>query len=615
MLTARDILYGEGKVYSALDIDPIAVQRLLWPDRRFPVFQQNIIYSIWDNDYTFVRAGNKLGKDYMGGFITPLFYLTRHPCRIVTTSAKEDHLRVLWGEMGDWINTCRAPLDYRNGGPLVIQHQNIYKLVEGQRCPLSYIRGMVAGDDSIAAMQGHHIKLTGDRIPRTMFVCDEASSVNHEYWRMARSWCNRAYIFGNPWPCHNFFYYSVKGEPNSPDKGGDILRDPRRPEKGYKRKLFRVRAEDSPNVRFGLAQAGATDWKDYEQKEAEGKLRKEPTDDILIPGVKPWGEYKDDRRTWDRIQQCVSLDGEFYEGAELRLFPPEWIKHSVALYHEWADKAKKKFGASDLLRIGGAHMVHPRSFLPGNTLQRRKARAGGGDTAQGGDSTALSAVDECGIMPNGLVSEKTPDTSVVTGKVAAWVHHWQFSWDRFVYDMGGGGKQHGDLMRARGQDVRMLYFNEASSANPRDMDDQQRQRSISESRKVFKNVRAEMFFALRKLMDPSLLTMNQFERAQVLQSFRGDGAPAVTEFYGWAIPDDTVALTEFVRQINCAIPLTYNEEGQQWVVPKYPKDRDDDKPNLVSICGCSPDELDAVILGIHGMLRPEVRAPFSLGSR
>lgn len=41
--------------------DPFALQRFYWPHVRFYSKQREIIESIWSNDETYVRAGNKLG--------------------------------------------------------------------------------------------------------------------------------------------------------------------------------------------------------------------------------------------------------------------------------------------------------------------------------------------------------------------------------------------------------------------------------------------------------------------------------------------------------------------------------------------------------------------------
>jgi hypothetical protein len=210
--------------------EPIALKELLWPSVTFYDRQVEIIKSVRDNDETFVVAGNKLGKDFVAAFIVLWFFLTRHPCRVVTTSAKDDHLDVLWGEIGSFVQSCKYPLDFQRGGPLIINQREITKHPNpkygdeyGNGCALSYIKGMVAGQQSIAALGGHHIAETGDGVPRTLFVGDEASSIPEMYWLVVQGWSNRRFIFGNSWPCANFFYHAFHGKPGTADKGGDIL--------------------------------------------------------------------------------------------------------------------------------------------------------------------------------------------------------------------------------------------------------------------------------------------------------------------------------------------------------------------------------------------------------
>lgn len=577
------VLHGVGP----REIDPFELGAALWPDDKWASYQRRVVYSVWNNVETTVKAGNKLGKDYKGGFIATVGFLTRHPCRIITTSAKDQHLRVLWGEIGERIRRSRAPLDVKRGGPLIINHQSIGKMVDGERCPLSYIMGMVAGADSMASMQGHHIALTGDGIWRTMFMCDEASSVNHEYYRMARSWFNRAYIFGNPWPCNNFFWQAFKGTPGTDDKGGDIPRDrhdaerEKRPidyTKGYRRKVFTLRAQDSPNVRYG---------------EAEVKAGLRPSNRILVPGLKPYDEYVEDRRMWDIKQQTVSLDGEFYEGAEVRMFPQQWI-----------------MAANELAKTHGR--LHP-----GTKKQRTKALGIGVDCAMGGDDTAMCAVDECGILE--LVSKKTPDTNVIVGEVEAFVKKWSCPWESVFFDIGGGGKQHADRLRARGRNLRTITFN-ASPADDVDLlhtreKDRHGRQDVTERRQVYRDRRSELYGNLRELMDPALLTLPPQERAVALKAIMGHGQAAKLQFYGFAIPEglfgtrstpnpfnDPHALSELNRQMG-PIPLEYDEYGRMFLIPKHPRPGDEEKPSLTGLLGCSPDELEACVLAIHAMLR------------
>jgi hypothetical protein len=191
--------------------NPLAFVKFGWPDVVLYNKQREVMLSVRDNDETYVPAANMTGKDYISGLIVLWFFLTRRPCKCILTSAKSDHLRVLFGEIGRFIQTCQFPLTVDRGGPLVVNHHELRWEFKGRRCTLSYVRGMVAAPDSIASMQGHHVANIGDGVPRTLFVADEASSVPDDYYTMASTWARRMLVIGNTWPCRNFFWRAVRG--------------------------------------------------------------------------------------------------------------------------------------------------------------------------------------------------------------------------------------------------------------------------------------------------------------------------------------------------------------------------------------------------------------------
>jgi len=199
--------------------DPVKFGRILWPDVKFYDREVEILYSLVDNDETVCVAGNMLGKDYTAAFAVLWFFLTRSPCRVVTTSVDATQLEgVLWGEIRRFIQTSRYPLEVERGGPLLVNHLHLRKVFtsgdkKGQTCGVSYCIGRVAAKGE--GMLGHHIAATGDGIPRTLFVADEASGVEDISYERADTWANRKLIIGNPYACSNFFYRSIKG--------GDII--------------------------------------------------------------------------------------------------------------------------------------------------------------------------------------------------------------------------------------------------------------------------------------------------------------------------------------------------------------------------------------------------------
>lgn len=204
----------------------LALGRMYWPETEFYDRQKEVIHSLVENDETVVVAGNQLGKDFIAGFIAVTFFLSpwtffppsyvqyvesrrgnspmhvAHMRRIVTTSVRDDHLDVLWAEIGRFLSTSKIPLMETRGGPLVINHHEI-RLREDKEVknPGSYLLGMVSAKGE--GMAGHHA-------PYTMAIVDEASGVDDAAYSFAQGWAKKFFIFGNANPCNNFFRQAVK---------------------------------------------------------------------------------------------------------------------------------------------------------------------------------------------------------------------------------------------------------------------------------------------------------------------------------------------------------------------------------------------------------------------
>ena len=177
------------------------IKNALWPHVTFYDRQWEIVDSVERNDETYVPAGNMLGKDFVTGFICVAEFLRHRIARIVTTSVKDDHLRVLWGEINRFINTSRLPLRTEDGGPLIVNHRDVTKVVNGARCSISYLRGMVSAKGE--GLAGHHA-------PYTLGVGDEASGLDDEVYKQFQGWAKRMLFIGNPNPCANFFFRGVE---------------------------------------------------------------------------------------------------------------------------------------------------------------------------------------------------------------------------------------------------------------------------------------------------------------------------------------------------------------------------------------------------------------------
>jgi hypothetical protein len=157
-----------------------------------------VVRSVWRNVETFVPAGNKLGKDWIAGFIALTFFLLHEEVRVITTSVKDDHLRVLWGEIGRFIATSEVPLRREDGGPLIVNHRDIRKVnvKTGKLDEISYLRGMVS--ERGEGMAGHHAGAT-------LLIIDEASGVDDCVYTQGATWAKRILAIGNPNPSSTFF--------------------------------------------------------------------------------------------------------------------------------------------------------------------------------------------------------------------------------------------------------------------------------------------------------------------------------------------------------------------------------------------------------------------------
>ncbi len=185
--------------------DPIYFFKYFWPDVTFYDKQWEMIWDVENTPEVYVVAGNKLGKDFCAAAITLRYFLIHHPVRIVTTSVKERHLKVLWGEMGRFIQTSAHPLTVDKGGPLIWNHMDLTKVVNGVKCPISYCWGMVSETEE--GLSGHHA-------PWTLAVVDEASGVGNKAYSAMQGWAKRILAFGNPnQPAHgdSFFKSGVEG--------------------------------------------------------------------------------------------------------------------------------------------------------------------------------------------------------------------------------------------------------------------------------------------------------------------------------------------------------------------------------------------------------------------
>jgi hypothetical protein len=275
------------------------------------------------------------------------------------------------------------------------------------------------------------------------------------------------------------------------------------------------------------------------------------TNDIVCPGVLSFAEYKNRRKHWDIVRQCVGLDAQFYAGAQLLLFPPDWLNYSEELHR-------------------------------GLSGRRRVAKAMGVDTGQGVANSSWAVVDALGLIE--LVSYKTPNTSVIPGQTKALMRKYNLEPEQVLFDLGGGGKEHADTLRSQGLNVGAISFGDGVSLPPKHglrlVDE--RFEAFEESR-IYLNRRAQMYGEASDIFNP------------------------VGEHGGFALPFEGEQYQELRRQL-APLPKLYDAEGRLYMLPKDKRRPDSKEQTLIELLGCSPDEADALVLGIHRMLHEEYTA-------
>ena len=203
--------------------DVLLFSKRYWPEVRWYLEQREIIRSLTEVNDTVVPAAKRMGKDYAAAFIALVFFICPqlffaedyvrqveswrkpgqpdwqvHTRRVITTSVKEAHLDVLWGEMSRFLLTASIPLLESKGGHLVVNSMEIRLKEERDAVaePLNYLKGMVAKED--VSMAGHHSAYG-------LFLADEASALRNENFKQAKGWAHKTLLIGNTNPTNNIF--------------------------------------------------------------------------------------------------------------------------------------------------------------------------------------------------------------------------------------------------------------------------------------------------------------------------------------------------------------------------------------------------------------------------
>lgn len=300
----------------------------------------------------------------------------------------------------------------------------------------------------------------------------------------------------------------------------------------YLRKIITITAEDSPNVKLAL------------QQRARGL---EPTREVILPGVLTYDEYLQRRQLWDEERQCIGLDAKFYVGATVMLFPPTWLQRAVIRHREVGSRG----------RLG---------------------KALGVDSAQGGDNTSYAVVDEIGLIE--LTSKKTFDTTVIVQDVQELITRYRIDPRRVCFDLGGGGKQHVDVLRKKGINVRTVAFGESLMMEPKHgMRLVAERLENREERYVYTTRRTQMYVEFSNLLDPT------------------------SEAFALPPASHSEAHRRLMFQLS-KIPKLLDDKGRYWLPSKGVKTEQMKKrgiKTLMEIIGHSPDEADAVVLAVYGL--------------
>lgn len=306
------------------------------------------------------------------------------------------------------------------------------------------------------------------------------------------------------------------------------------------RHVMRIKATDSPNVKLGLLQS---------------KLGKPPSGERLYPGVVSWADYQFRLATWDDNRKTVGLLAEWYEGAELLLYPLPWLQRAALV----------------------EHYIRCKNY---------PAEAMGIDPGEGAANSAWAVVNRYGLKE--MHSFKTPDTNQIIDKTLELIHQHHIPGEKVYLDRGSG-KQHADRLRRMGYAVATVAFGESVALEPkRGLRLMAERKDNLEERYAYKNRRAYMYGELSIRLDPAL------ER---------DG---ITPF---AIPEiNEPCYIELRRQLG-AMPKMFDQEGRLILPPKN-KNATAIETNIMTLTellGCSPDEADALAIAYYALTHKPTR--------
>lgn len=381
--------------------DPLLWAKLYWPDMVTYPKQAEIAYSVRDNMETFVPAANKMGKTRIAALIALWFFSTRQPARVVCTSSSEGQLKeVLWSEISSLIHKAKYPLPFSK----THLHLTLNDEETGDTLAGHYLIGRVT--NSVERFSGHHLPF--NKIPRVLFIFEEASGIGDEFYETAQSQAHRILAIGNPLNTLNFFYHKCKGGDAAASSDNAIL----------DRKVIPISAADSPNVMLGTRLT----------KECPGVHVP-----ACMPGILTWQEFQYRLANWDPDAIRTRVWGKFLDAGRSLLFPAERLHHASNLWPSFVGRARGPF------------------YM-------------GVDVAAGGrDKSVWAIIDRFGVRE--MVVKDTPNTMEIAGITLKLMEAYGMVGKRVCIDAGGGGKQIADRLREQGRLVQSVHFGSSAEDN------------------------------------------------------------------------------------------------------------------------------------------------------
>ncbi|HVC95499.1 MAG TPA: hypothetical protein VND64_17520 [Pirellulales bacterium] len=470
-----------------------------------------------------------------------------HRCaKVVTSSTTEEQLHhVLWGEIDHLLRTAKD-----NGDPYDFQLQRsqlrLWLPSQGRdRGPQRkfYTLGQVAAQ--VESFQGHHLPTLDDGTGTVLFVFEEASALETEFYEAATSQAHRILAIGNPLRSTGIFYEKCRaGDQRHPDGSGRLYR-----------KVIHVSGEQSPNVLFARSHIAA------------GRAGPPP---VVAPGILTYADFQARQANLPCDKVRTRLLGLFPDEADERLFPSEWLDIAQKLGAELqrliaiveAERAaanERDDGGLPTSRSGIPYRFdHPYSI--------------GIDVASGGgDETVWVVLGRYGVRE--IVAKRTPDTSEITGVTMRLTRKYHIWPGAVAFDAGGGGQQIADNISDRERwDLRIVAFGETARKPA-----------------MYRNRRAELYGELRNALEPKRL-------ARAMLKLPVERWPPKKRCL--SIPPDDAKLREELA----VLPKSYDGDGRLRLPPKSRSPGGDRREPTVRelLGGRSPDRADALVLALCG---------------